>query len=147
MPPGEAGRRWMAGAACADFPADWWFPEWDPGDIEVDRALEVDRVREVCLGCSVRRQCLDYAMDTDRRSPRGGHGIWAGLTDGQRSSLRRGVCVGCRRNEDPAILWDRVGNWQETGLCGACDALRATYRTKRKERADERRVPPPVPDI
>jgi WhiB family redox-sensing transcriptional regulator len=135
---GEAGRRWMSRAACADFPADWWFPEGDPD------AIELGRVREVCLSCPVRRACLDFAVESDHRDPRVGHGIWAGFTDGQRSSLRRGVCVGCRRNEDPALLWARVGNWQQTGLCGACDALRSAYRSRQREMYAARKAPPKV---
>jgi len=126
-------------AACADYPADWWFPE----DRDPD-PFEMGRVRDICITCPVRRECLDYGVRTDG-TDRVPHGIYAGLTDGQRSSLRRGVCVGCRRNEDPAQLWGRVGNWRPTG-CGACDALRSTHLAAKRERDRARRnaTPPPL---
>ena len=132
----------MAAAACSGYPADWWSPEGDPD------SFQLGEVREICSTCPVRRACLDYglAMDgTDRRIP---HGIYAGLTDGQRSSLRRGVCIGCRREEDPANLWGRVGNWRHTGLCGACDSIRAHHRAVKAANDRARRttdaVPPPL---
>jgi hypothetical protein len=124
----------MSRAACADYPADWWFPEGDTDP------FIMGLVREVCLSCPVRRECLDCAVQSDHNDPRVGHGIWAGFTDSQRSSLRRGVCVGCRRNEDPARLWARVGNWRATGSCGACDTLRATYRSGQRERTAAKRA-------
>jgi len=102
------------------------------------------RVRDICVACPVRRECLDYGVRTDG-TDRVPHGIYAGLTDGQRSALRRGVCVGCRRNEDPALLWERIGNWRPTG-CGACDALRSAHRAYKRERDRTRRnaAPPPL---
>jgi Transcription factor WhiB len=139
-----AKRDWMARAACAAYPAAWWFPEEDPD------AIELGRVREICLYCPVRRDCLDFALREDRRGMRGTHGIYAGLTEGQRSSLKRGVCVGCRRNEDPAQLWGRVGNWRATGCCGACDTLRRAVRETKNARARAAHVPvapPPPPEV
>jgi len=134
----------MDSAACAAYPSSWWFPEEDPDPIELGR------VREVCLYCPVRRECLDFALREDRHGVKGTHGIYAGLTEGQRSSLRRGVCVGCRRNEDPARLWGRVGNWRSTGCCGACDSLRASFREVKNARERAARVPvapPPPPGV
>ena len=36
----------------------------------------------ICAGCSVRQDCLDYAISI--REP---HGIWGGLTEGERRAL------------------------------------------------------------
>lgn len=130
-------RRFISRAACAVYPADWWFPE-DPDP------FELGRVRNVCLSCPVRRECLDYGVEMDRTDKRVQHGVYAGLTDSQRSSLRRGVCVGCRRREDPALLWARVGNWRPTG-CRACDALRTGHLAAQRRREQERRAAEPVP--
>ncbi len=36
----------------------------------------------ICLGCPVRRECLDFAMRV--REP---HGIWGGMTEAERRHL------------------------------------------------------------
>lgn len=126
-------RAWLARAACAAFPADWWFPEERTPD-----QAHMWLVRSICATCPVRRECLDYALAADHVGTRGGHGIWAGLSEGQRTSMRTTVCHGCRRNEDPAALWARVGSNRPTNLCGACDALRARRREALNARARER---------
>jgi hypothetical protein len=111
-------------------------------------------VRSVCVTCPVRRECLDYALVADHVGPRGGHGIWAGLSEGQRVSMLTTVCPFCRRSEDPALLWAGVGNQRPTGRCGTCDALRARRREATNARARERYLelhppvaPPPLPEV
>lgn len=132
----------MSHAVCIDYPASWWFPE--DGDPD---PFQLGQVRNVCLGCPVRRECLDFGMANDKREPRGTYGIYAGLTEGERSSLRRTTCVGCRRNEDPALLWGRASNWRPTG-CGACDALRTGHRSYRAHRQrEETGATPPPPEV
>ena len=115
----------MSRAACLDHPSEWWFPDEAPDN------EQLARVRFVCADCPVRRECLDYALFQDRIGPPGGHGIWAGMSEGQRASLPRRVCLGCRRGEDPALLWDRMGHGRPTGVCPACDALRRRRRAAR----------------
>jgi WhiB family redox-sensing transcriptional regulator len=126
-------------AACIGYPPDWWFPEE-----RVPDPLHLEEVRAVCVSCPVRRECLDYALVADHVGPRGGHGIWAGLSEGQRMSLQRNVCVGCRRNEDPAALWGRMGNWRPTGVCDACDDLRARHLAEKQQSPA---TPPAVPEV
>jgi WhiB family transcriptional regulator, redox-sensing transcriptional regulator len=47
-------------------------------------ALEqAERAKAVCAGCPVCGQCLDYALDTNQ------DGIWGGMTEDERRSLRR----------------------------------------------------------
>jgi WhiB family transcriptional regulator, redox-sensing transcriptional regulator len=41
------------------------------------------RAKAVCSSCPVRQRCLDYALDT-----RQSHGIWGGLGEEERLSLR-----------------------------------------------------------
>jgi len=133
----------MNRAVCAAYPPAWWFPD------ETTDESALERVREICVTCPVRRECLDFAVTEDRHGVVGTHGIYAGLTESQRSSLRRGTCVGCRRNEDPAVLWARVGNWRPTGLCMACDALRAARLADNRRRYREAHplAPPPPPEV
>ena len=47
--------RWMRRAACRDQGFDAWFPTEDYGE-------EADLGRQICSGCGVRPECLDYAL-------------------------------------------------------------------------------------
>ena len=40
------------------------------------------RAKEICAGCAVQHNCLDYAM-----SIRELHGIWGGLTEAERRMI------------------------------------------------------------
>jgi WhiB family redox-sensing transcriptional regulator len=40
------------------------------------------KAKSICAGCSVQRDCLDYALDI--REP---HGIWGGLNEHERREL------------------------------------------------------------
>lgn len=40
------------------------------------------RAKDICTTCSVRRDCLDYAISI--REP---HGIWGGLNENERKAL------------------------------------------------------------
>jgi WhiB family redox-sensing transcriptional regulator len=46
-------------------------------------SMRLRAARQICNGCSVRRECLQYALDN-----RIGTGIWAGTTPSQRKRLR-----------------------------------------------------------
>lgn len=48
------------------------------------------RAREVCAGCPVRVECLDYALDDPSIV-----GIWGGTSARERSRLRAGVTRNC----------------------------------------------------
>ena len=63
-PPGA----WVEDAACRDRDPDLWWPEGN----DMARRYEA---QEICLGCPVAEQCLQYALDT-----RQVFGIWGGLT-------------------------------------------------------------------
>jgi predicted Fe-S protein YdhL (DUF1289 family) len=124
----------MRAAACAGYPSEMFF-----SDDRAPDAFWMTRVRIVCATCPVRRECLDHGTRLDYAHPRDEHGVYAGMTDAQRRSLRRTVCVGCRRGEDPVELWSRAGNWRATHVCDACDAIRARHRAAKAERERERR--------
>lgn len=66
---------WYADAACADHPADWWFP---------DKGHGAERAVEVCMACPVRAACLAYALDQGFDE-----GIWGGMSPRARTKLRR----------------------------------------------------------
>jgi WhiB family redox-sensing transcriptional regulator len=54
--------------------------------------VQIDRARQVCGQCTVRSECLDYALDTNQDS-----GIWGGLSEEERRVIRRQ-----RRGRHPA---------------------------------------------
>ena len=69
--------RWMRNAACRGEGFDTWFPTDETGE-------EAAAARRVCAGCSVRAECLDYALVGRIR-----HGLWGGLSARERSALAR----------------------------------------------------------
>jgi WhiB family redox-sensing transcriptional regulator len=65
---------WNSLGLCVGEDPDVFFPSnGDPGA----------KAREICGGCAVRTQCLDYAVETDE------FGIWGGLDQDERRNLRR----------------------------------------------------------
>ena len=79
---------WLEQAACSDEDPELFFPISAKG-AGLAQAAEA---KAVCAGCPVRDACLDYALATDQRA-----GIWGGLTEEERHSLRRIT----RRRIDP----------------------------------------------
>jgi WhiB family transcriptional regulator, redox-sensing transcriptional regulator len=72
---------WRARGACRDPAVPTWMFFPGRGDAETSRAAQ-----DICAGCEVREQCLDYALTTDAL------GIWGGKTEQQRQCMlgRRG---------------------------------------------------------
>jgi WhiB family redox-sensing transcriptional regulator len=68
---------WDAEAACQSVEPEVFFPE-------PQNAAEAAAATVVCRGCPVRTQCLEFAL-----SARLDHGVWGGLTETERRSLRR----------------------------------------------------------
>jgi WhiB family redox-sensing transcriptional regulator len=68
---------WMARANCKGVDAELFF---------VGRGTSTWPAKQVCLGCVVRGECLQYALDT--REP---FGVWGGMSEKQRRRLRRGA--------------------------------------------------------
>lgn len=68
---------WIERGACLDKPREWFFPGPSSNRIA---ALG----KEVCAGCPVRDECLDYAMRTCQD-----HGTWGGMTARERRGKRR----------------------------------------------------------
>lgn len=67
--------RWMAYANCNGVSGDLFFPE---------RGASTAEAKEVCRGCDVREDCLDYALTRGER-----FGIWGGKSERERRHLRR----------------------------------------------------------
>jgi WhiB family redox-sensing transcriptional regulator len=71
---------WHRSGACATADPDLFYPIATP----IIAAGQTSEARRICAVCQVRRQCLDYAMET-----REAHGIWGGTTPEERSRARR----------------------------------------------------------
>ena len=83
LPADYQGPRWEAGppawqryANCLGGDPDLFFPE---------RGGSTREAKEVCRGCVVREECLQYALDNSEK-----FGIWGGLSERERRRLRRG---------------------------------------------------------
>ena len=66
---------WQEQALCRQADPDLFFPE---------RGSPGDSAKRVCVDCDVRLDCLEYALANGER-----YGIWGGLTERERTRLRR----------------------------------------------------------
>ena len=66
---------WQDGANCLGVDPDLFFPE---------RGASTREAKEVCRGCIVRRQCLEFALQNGEK-----FGIWGGLSERERRRIRR----------------------------------------------------------
>lgn len=67
--------------ACIGYPIDWWFPE---RHAKGQRARDTITAKEICAGCHVRIECLEYAISAQEQ-----HGIWGGLNIDARDDIAR----------------------------------------------------------
>ena len=72
---GEGERTWQSRANCMGVDPDLFFPE---------RGASTREAKEVCRGCVVRADCLEYALANGEK-----FGIWGGLSERERRKIRR----------------------------------------------------------
>ena len=70
---------WRADANCKDVDVNLFFPE------RGDNGSTVVYAKQVCRGCSVRTECLQFAIDNHEDI-----GIWGGTSERQRRLIRSG---------------------------------------------------------
>ncbi len=68
-------RDWQSRANCMGVDPDLFFPE---------RGASTREAKEVCRGCVVRENCLEYALSNGEK-----FGIWGGLSERERRRVRR----------------------------------------------------------
>lgn len=68
---------WQTDARCAGTDADVFFP---------DRGESTRDGKRICRGCTVRAECLEYALDLRER-----FGIWGGVSERERRQLLRSL--------------------------------------------------------
>src|SRR4051794_19837379 len=66
---------WQDDANCLGVDPDLFFPE---------RGASTREAKEVCRGCVVREQCLEFALQNGEK-----FGIWGGLSERERRRIRR----------------------------------------------------------
>lgn len=68
---------WQEQALCAQTDPEAFFPEKGGSTREAKR---------ICQACSVRDECLEYALEHDER-----FGIWGGLSERERRRLKKNL--------------------------------------------------------
>ena len=76
---GSAGN-WRSAGACLSADPDLFFPISSVGPAE----RQIARAKQICAGCGVRRECLEFALSQDQV-----YGIWGGTTREDRQRERR----------------------------------------------------------
>lgn len=70
--------RWRANAYCANSDTEKFFPHRDG----VDAAMIVAQAQLCCASCTVRKECLEFALTNKLK-----YGIWGGVTPRNRRGL------------------------------------------------------------
>jgi WhiB family redox-sensing transcriptional regulator len=73
--PGVEDDNWQDRANCLGVDPDLFFPE---------RGASTREAKEVCRGCTVRSDCLEFALCNGEK-----FGIWGGLSERERRRIRR----------------------------------------------------------
>ena len=68
-------RSWQRQANCMGVDPDLFFPE---------RGASTREAKEVCRGCVVREDCLEFALTNGEK-----FGIWGGMSERERRRIRR----------------------------------------------------------
>lgn len=68
-------RSWQSRANCMGVDPDLFFPE---------RGASTREAKEVCRGCVVRDDCLEFALANSEK-----FGIWGGMSERERRRVRR----------------------------------------------------------
>lgn len=71
---------WRTAAACRDEDPELFFPIGTTGPA----AEQADAAKRICMRCEVREECLEFAIASNQDA-----GVWGGLTEDERRTLRR----------------------------------------------------------
>ena len=92
---GRQERSWQLQANCMGVDPDLFFPE---------RGASTREAKEVCRGCVVREDCLEYALANGEK-----FGIWGGMSERERRRLRRARAM-ARRGDVASASWTSAGS-------------------------------------
>ena len=71
---------WRLAALCRETDLNLFFPSGTPAPT----AEQIEAAKAVCHRCTVRAECLEFALITNQES-----GVWGGTTEEERRKLRR----------------------------------------------------------
>lgn len=71
---------WRSDAECLEMDTDLFFAVGQSGE----GWEETERAKSVCCGCTVRSECLAFALATNQQ-----FGVWGGYDEEERRELRR----------------------------------------------------------
>ncbi|MEV4872853.1 WhiB family transcriptional regulator [Streptomyces syringium] len=71
---------WRHNAVCREEDPDLFFPVGNTGP----SLLQIEEAKAVCRRCPVRKQCLQWALESGQDA-----GVWGGLSEDERRSLKR----------------------------------------------------------
>ena len=80
---------WRSLALCRDTDPELFFPVGSTG-LALD---QIAAAKAVCMQCSARSDCLDYALESNQDS-----GVWGGLSEDERRQIRRQRAASRRRH-------------------------------------------------
>jgi WhiB family redox-sensing transcriptional regulator len=79
---GDGEQTWQSRANCMGVDPDLFFPE---------RGSSTREAKEVCRGCVVRDDCLEFAIANGEK-----FGIWGGMSERERRRVRRARVLASR---------------------------------------------------
>jgi WhiB family redox-sensing transcriptional regulator len=71
---------WWTKAACLDEDPELFFPNGTTGAA----LMQIEQAKAVCRRCPVTDECLQWALETNQDA-----GVWGGMSEDERRSLRR----------------------------------------------------------
>lgn len=71
---------WRHRAACLTENPELFFPIGNTGPA----LAQVDEAKKVCARCDVRRECLNWAVQSGQD-----HGVWGGTSEDERRAMKR----------------------------------------------------------
>jgi WhiB family redox-sensing transcriptional regulator len=71
---------WVHRAKCRDVDPELFFPIGTTGPA----AAQIEAAKQVCVSCTVRDECLEWALTTGQDA-----GVWGGTSEEERRSIRR----------------------------------------------------------
>ena len=110
---------WRPRAACGDRGDDLFFPV----GIGEQAEAQTRRAKAICALCPVRELCLAWALDTRQHD-----GIWGGLSEAERRSIRRGGRLARDRH-------GTVACYDAGCRCPGCKAAKADAARRKRLRS------------
>ena len=85
-----------------DHPTDLFYP---PADMRTMTQAQHDAIEQVCDGCPVRSQCLEWSIEHED------HGWWAGIGPEARRQVRQRLGTSLHRPEVDEFTKRIIGTW------------------------------------